>query len=54
MKASHYSRVPLCAELPHARPLAYYRIAKRAFERVHAVPFRSIATRLLREFPTAY
>jgi len=35
MKASDFSCVPLCAECHTRGPLAYHRIGKRAFERVH-------------------
>ena len=37
MKASDYSCVPLCADCHTRGPLSYYRIGKRAFERVHGV-----------------
>ena len=50
MKASDYSCVPLCADCYNPRSLAYHRIGKRAFERVHAVQFCSIAARLRREW----
>jgi len=36
--------------LPHSRSLAYHRIGKRAFERVHTVRFASIVARLKREW----
>jgi hypothetical protein len=50
MKASDYSCVPLCADCHTRGPLAYHRIGKRAFERVHTVQFRSIVARLRREW----
>jgi hypothetical protein len=50
MKASDYSCVPLCPDCHTRGPLAYHRIGKRAFERVHGVQFPSIAARLRREW----
>jgi len=50
MKASDYSCVPLCSECHMSGPLAYHRIGKRAFERVHDIRFASIAARLRREW----
>jgi len=50
MKASDYSCVPLCADCHTRGPLAYHRIGKRAFERVHALRFASIAAQLRREW----
>jgi hypothetical protein len=50
MLASDYSCVPLCADCHSRGPLAYRRIGKRAFERVRALQFRSIAARLRREW----
>jgi len=50
MKASDYSRVPLCAECHTRGPLAYHRIGMRAFQNVHAVTLSSIAARLRREW----
>ena len=50
LKASDYSCVPLCPDCHTRGPLAYHRIGKRAFERVHAVQFASIAVRLRREW----
>ena len=52
MKASDYSCVPLCAECHTRGPMAYHRIGKRAFERVHGLRFASIAARLRREWKT--
>jgi hypothetical protein len=48
MKASDYSCMPLCADCHTRGPLAYHRIGKRAFERVHTVRFASIVARLRR------
>jgi hypothetical protein len=50
MKASDYSCVPLCPECHTRGPMAYHRIGKRAFERVHGLRFPSIGTRLRREW----
>ena len=50
MKASDYSCVPLCPECHTRGPLAYHRIGKHAFERVHALRFASIAAQLRREW----
>jgi len=49
MKASDYSCVLLCSDCHTRGPLAYHRIGKRAFERVHTVRFASIVARLKRE-----
>jgi len=48
MKASDYSCVPLCSDCHTRSPLAYHRIGKRAFERVHGVRFAALACELLR------
>jgi len=48
MKASDYSCVPLCTECHSRGLLAYHRIGKRAFERVHGVRFSLITARLKR------
>lgn len=37
MKASDYSCIPLCPDCHTRGPLAYHRIGKRAFERVHGL-----------------
>jgi hypothetical protein len=50
MKASDYSCVPLCSDCHTRGPLAYHRIGKRSFERVHGVQFSAIAARLRREW----
>jgi len=50
MKASDYSCVPLCPDCHTRGPLAYHRIGKGAFERVHAIRFREIAAGLRREW----
>ena len=50
MKASDYSCVPLCADCHTRGPLAYHRIGKRAFERVHGIWFASVVARLRREW----
>lgn len=50
MKASDYSCVPLCAECHTRGPLAYHRIGKRAFERLHGVRFASVARECVREW----
>ena len=50
MKASDYSCVPLCSDCHTRGPLAYHRIGKRAFERVHVLRFASIAGLLCREW----
>jgi hypothetical protein len=50
MKASDYSCVPLCSDCHTRGHLAYHRIRKRAFERVHDIRFASIAARLRREW----
>jgi hypothetical protein len=42
--------VPLCSDCYTRGPLAYHRIGKRAFERVHRVRLPSIAARLRREW----
>jgi hypothetical protein len=39
VKASDYSCVPLCSDCHTHGSLAYHRIGKRAFERVHSVRF---------------
>jgi hypothetical protein len=50
MKASDYSCVPLCSNCHTQGPLAYHRIGKRTFQRVHAIRFASIMARLHREW----
>ena len=50
MKASDYSCVPLCSDCHTRGPLAYHRIGKRAFERVHDLRFATIAARLRRQW----
>ena len=50
MKASDYSCIPLCADCHTRGALAYHRIGKHAFERVHCLRFASIAARLKREW----
>lgn len=50
VKASDYSCVPLCAQCHLRGPLAYHRIGKRAFERVHGLCLASIAARLRHEW----
>jgi hypothetical protein len=42
--------VPLCSDCHTRGPLAYHRIGKRAFERVHDIRFASTAARLRREW----
>jgi len=46
MKASDYSCVPLCRECHTRGLLAYHRIGKRAFERLHALRCAGIAAAL--------
>ena len=53
MKASDYSYVPLCADCHTRGPLAYHRIGKRAFGRVHGVRFASVAAELRRAWKRA-
>jgi len=48
MKASDYSCVSLCSECHTRGSLAYHRIGKRAFERLHGVRFAALACELLR------
>jgi hypothetical protein len=50
MKASDYSCIPLCADCHTRGALAYHRIGKHAFERVHCLRFALIAARLKREW----
>lgn len=48
MKASDYSCIPLCAECHTRGDLAYHRIGKRAFERLHGLRGAAVAAELRR------